>query len=128
MRPHWFNPLLRILLGCTAPPPPFPPIFFQSFKYCRRSSNSTSKASIINPAKEIFDYVNANMIKLEKCNLNILSFYKNFYKITPCLFVCGTHLTECNSVPMKPCKYKLRMLELLCNSLEMLKKAVDFTW
>ena len=58
----WFNPLLRILLGRTAPLPPFPSTFFQSFEYCRRSS----KASIIDPTKEIFDYVHANMIKLEK--------------------------------------------------------------
>ena len=28
VRPHWFNPLLRILLGRTAPPPHFPQLFF----------------------------------------------------------------------------------------------------
>ena len=70
------------------------------------------------------------MIKLEKCKLNIFtaSYYKNFYQIPPYLFVCGIDLTECDSVPIKPCKYKVWMLELLCNSLEMLKKTVDFTW
>ena len=83
----WFNPLSRILLGRTAPPP-FPPTFFQSFEYCRRSS----KASIIDPTKEIYDYVHANMIKLEKCKLNILTVFirtsiKSYFI---CLFVVLT--------------------------------------
>ena len=62
-------PFFRILLGRTASP--HFPQFFQSFEYCRRSS----KASIINPSKEIFDYVHANMIKFEKCDLKILTIF-----------------------------------------------------
>ena len=53
--------------------------------YCRRSS----KASIINPAKEIFDYVHANMIKFEKCDLkNLTVFIRTSMKShLICLFV-----------------------------------------
>ena len=84
--PHWFNPLLRILFGHTAPP--FPLNFFQSFEYCRRSS----KASIIDPAKEIFDYIHANMIKLEKCSLIILTVFvrTSIKSYLICLFVVAT--------------------------------------
>ena len=69
------------------------------------------------------------MIKLEKCKLNILTVIIRT-SIKPhliCLFLV-IDLTECDSVPIKSCKYKVWMLELLCNSLKMLKKAVDFIW
>ena len=70
------------------------------------------------------------MIKFEKCKLNILiviirTSIKS-HKI--CLLVVLTKQNAIQQLPIKACKYKVWMLELLCNSLEMLKKAVDFTW
>ena len=54
------------------------------------------------------------MIKLEKCNLNILTVIirTSIKSHIICLFVVPIDLTECDSVPIKPCKYKVWMLEL----------------
>ena len=49
------------------------------------------------------------MIKFEKCDLKILTVFirTSIKSHLICLFVVATHLTECNSVPMKPCKYEV---------------------
>ena len=55
------------------------------------------------------------MIKLEKCSIIILTVFvrTSIKSHLSYLFVCGIDLTECNSVPIKPCKYEVWMLEQL---------------